>query len=304
MSNLDLSIIILSFNTKNITDECLRRLKLGVCSCEKILKNEIEVIVVDNASSDGSVEMIKKNHPWVILIESRINTGFSKGNNLGFKKTTKPFILFLNSDVYIEVDTLTESLKYFQKNPNCSVLGPRLVFGDGSFQPSAGNLPTPLNITAWILGLSLIPGLNRISPFHPNYEEFFGRDREVGWVTGAFFMMKKEVIEEIGGFDENIFMYLEEIEFCKRIKNAKFQIWYAPEIKATHLAGASSKFDPTLAFINELKGLRYYLRKYYSDFYGIVKIFLILGLIFRIVAFALLGKTKRARAYMKGLSVI
>lgn len=304
MSNLDLSIIILSYNTKDITDECLSRLQVAVDRCQKELKNMIEVIVLDNASSDESVEMIKKNHPWVKLIESKMNTGYSKGNNLAFKKTKYPIILFLNSDVYVEEETLGRALEYF-KTSYCDVLGPKLVLVDGNFQPSAGNLPDPFNIPAWILGLSLVPGLNQLThSFHPNFRSYFSEASKVGWVTGAFFMIKREVFEAVGRFDEAIFMYLDEVDLCKRIKDKGFKIWYVPTIEVTHLHGASSKFDPSLALVGELKGLRHYFKKYYSGWYIVVKLFLILGLILRIIAFSLLGKTKSARAYVEGLSVI
>lgn len=292
---MDLSIIILSYNTKDITDECLRRLqKAG---------NEAQIIVLDNASSDGSVEMIKQKYPEVELIESRENTGYSRGNNIALKKAKHEIILLLNSDVFVEEDTLQKALECF-KNPECDVIGTKLVFENGNFQPSAGNLPNPFNVPLWILGLSLIPGIDHINSYHPKYKSFFNHMRKVGWVTGAFFMMRRKVYEKVGGFDENLFMYSEEVEFCKRIKDAGYKICYVPTIKVTHLHGASSNFDTSPAFIQELKGLKYFFKKYYSSFYPLVKIFLILGLILRIIAFSLLLKINRAKAYLKGLSVI
>ncbi|TSC85977.1 MAG: Uncharacterized protein G01um10147_1044 [Microgenomates group bacterium Gr01-1014_7] len=283
---MDLSIIILSYNTKEITNECLKRLQAKN-------KKNIEVIVLDNASSDGSVEMIKKNYPWVNLIVSKENTGFSKGNNIAFKKSKYPVVLFMNSDVYVEDDTLEKALGYFENR--VEVMGPGMVFEDGSFQPSAGELPTPLNTILWIFGLG---------GFHPKKKSYFEKMRQVGWITGAFFMIKREVYERVGGFDENIFMYLEEVELCKRITLAGFKIWYVPEIIVTHLHGASSKFDRSPALSKELQGLKYYFQKYYKEIYPVVKLFLILGLIMRIVAFSLLGKTKRAKVYMEGLAVV
>lgn len=290
---MDLSIIILSFNTRNITDECLRRLQSGVSSCQTKHKNNIEVIVLDNASTDGSVEMIKDKHKWVKLIESKENTGYSKGNNIAFKKSKYPVVLFMNSDVYVEEDTLEKAINNF--NENIDILGPKMVFENGSFQPSAGDLPNPLNTIFWILGLG---------GFHPKDKSYFDKKCEVGWVTGAFLLIRREVFEKLGGFDENIFMYLEEVEFCKRANMAGFSIWYIPSIVVTHLHGASSKFDPFPALLRELKSLKVYFQKHYKNFYPVVRLFLILGLIFRIIAFSLLGQTKRARVYMEGLGVI
>ena len=260
---MDLSVIVLSYNTKEITDQCLIRLQLSVISCQTKLKNKIEVIVVDNASSDGSVEMIRKNHPWVKLIESKKNTGFSRGNNIGIKLAKNDYILLLNSDALVEENTLVDALEYFKNHGDCDILGPKLVFGDGIFQPSAGNLPTPSNIIYWIMGLSLIPGIKQSTePFHPNYQEFFTKERRVGWISGAFFMAKKQVFDTVGGFDESIFMYLEEVELCRRIKKAGFKIWYVPSIIVTHLHGASSESNRASIFIHELKGLKYYFEKH------------------------------------------
>lgn len=301
---MDLSIIILSYNTKEITDECLRRLQSSVVSCQKNLGNKIEVIVLDNASSDGSARMIKENHPWVELIESKENTGYSKGNNLAFKKSKHAIVLFLNSDVYVEEDTLGKALEYF-KNPDCDVLGPRLKFENGKFQPSAGNLPNPYNTICWILGISLIPVVGDFTqPFHPKSNAYFSQVSKVGWVTGAFLMMKRKVFESAGGFDESIFMYLDEVDLCKRISLRGFRVWYVPTIWVTHLHGASSKFDMSYAFVSEFKGLKIYFKKYYPFWYPFVKVFLIVGIILRIIVFSFLGKTKRARAYMDGLGVI
>ncbi|MBI2018688.1 glycosyltransferase family 2 protein [Candidatus Daviesbacteria bacterium] len=302
---MDISIIILSYNTQEITDKCLRRLQLSRVNCQKKLKNKIEVIVLDNASSDGSVEMIKKNHPWVKLIVSKENTGFSKGNNIAMKKVKNPFILLLNSDVYLEEESLYKTLAYFRVNLNCDLLGARLNFVSGKLQPSSGNLPNPVNIVFWILGLSLLPIIGSIiPPFHPKNKGFFSKAHQVGWVMGAFFAFKQEVFEKTHGFDENLFMHMEEIEWCKRISDYGFKIWYVPQVEVVHLHGASTNFDLGKSFLNELKGVKYYLQKYYRNFYLPVKLFLILGLVLRIIAFSLLGKTKRARVYVDGLTVI
>ncbi len=305
MENINLSIVILSFNTRDITKRCLDKLEKARQYCEKKLNNKIEVIVLDNASSDGSAAMVRQDYPWVKLIVSKINTGFSKGNNIVMKKVKNPLILLLNSDVYLEEDSLYKALAYFKVNLNCDLLGARLNYVTGNLQPSAGNLPNPINIIAWILGLGFIPMLNiLIPPFHPKNKGFFSKAHPVGWVMGAFFMLKQEIFEKTHGFDENLFMHMEEIEWCKRIWDLGYKIWYVPQIEVIHLHGASSHFDLTSSFLNELKGIKYYLAKHYKSYYSIVKLFLILGFILRIIAFSLLGKTKRARAYLDGLSVI
>jgi len=300
MDDLNLSIIILSYNTKDITKRCLEHLKVARDYCQKRLKNEIKVIVIDNGSEDGSDLMIKQDFPWVKLMALKTNTGFSKGNNIGLKDTKDPFILLLNSDVYLSEISLYKALAYFRVNLNCDVLGAKLTYASGQLQPSAGELPNPLNVIFWILGLSKIFGLT----FHPKDKSYFAKAHQVGWVMGAFFLIKRKVWVDVGGFDENFFMYFEEIEWCKRIKEKGFKIWFVPEVEVVHLHAASSKFDPSLALLSELKGLKFYFKKHYLKEYFLVKLFLILGLILRIATFSILGKTKRARVYLEGLKIV
>ncbi len=295
MSKLDLTVIILSFNTKEITGRCLDKLKVSKDYCEKKFKNNIKVIVLDNDSSDGSPQMIKSDFSWVKLIASKENLGFSKGNNMAMKQTKTPYILLLNSDVYLEEESLSKAIAYFRVNLNCDVMGARLNYVSGALQLSAGNLPTPLNIIYWILGFR---------GFHPNNKSYFSKAHPVGWIMGAFFMLKREVFERTGGFDEKIFMHMEEVEWCKRIKNRGYKIWYVPQVEVVHLHGASTNFDLSASFLNELKGINYFLRKHYKHTYLPVKLFLIFGLILRVVAFSVLGKTKRASIYTEGLKVV
>ncbi len=269
---------------------------MSVVSCQAKLKNKIEVIVFDNASADGSAEMIGRKHSWVKLIKSKINTGYSKGNNLAIKKTSNLMILLLNSDCFVEEDTLFKSLEYFKEHPDCGVLGVKLVYENGNLQPSAGFLPNPFNVIPWIFGIA--------NSFHPRNKDFFKREKKVGWVTGAFFMIKRHIFEKVGGFDESIFMYMDEVDLCKKVGRGGFKVYFTPSIQVTHLLRASSPALPEKVFVKELAGIRYYFKKYYLGIYPLVRLFLVLGLIFRVIAFSLLGKTKRAGAYLEGLSVI
>ncbi len=303
MSGLDLSVVILSYNTKEITNKCLGLVEIAKDYCEKKLNNKIEVVVLDNASSDGSQDMIRLDHPWAKLIASSENTGFSKGNNTGVKNTKNPYLLLLNSDVYIKEDSLYKALAYFRVNLNCDVLGCKLTYASGQFQPSAGELPGFINIPLWISGLALLPVLKSINPFHPKNKPYFAKAHQVGWVMGAFLMLKRKVFEGVGGFDENIFMYLEEVELCKRMRDKGYKIWYVPTFEAIHLHGASSP-DNSNALLNELRGIKYYFKKHFKNWYFIIKIALFKGLIFRIIIFSILRKTARVRIYREGLKVI
>ena len=300
MAELDLSVIILSYNTKDITSRCLDKLKIAKEYCESKLGNKIKVMVIDNGSEDGSVEEIKTRYKDTMILENKENLGFSKGNNLGMRKAKQPYILLLNSDAYLEENSLYKALAYFRVNLNCDVLGARLKYSDGRLQPSAGSLPNPLNLIFWIMGLRF----PFIPAYHPRNKGFFAKAHQVGWVMGAFLMLKDEVFEKTHGFDENLFMHMEEVEWCKRIKDLRFNIWYVPQVEAVHLHGASTNFDLSASFLNELKGVKYYLKKHYPSFYLPTKIILILGLILRVIAFTILRKPARAKVYMKGLEVV
>lgn len=301
----NLSVIVLSFNTKDITCRTLDKLKISKEYCEKKLKNSIEVIVVDNGSEDGSVQAIESEYKWVKLEALKENTGFSKGNNIGMKIAKYSYILLLNSDVYVTEESLYKTLAYFRVNLNCDVMGARLKYSDGRLQPSAGSLPNPLNLFLWIFGLSLIPFINNfVTPFHPKSKSYFSKAHKVGWVMGAFFALRRKVFDATGGFDENLFMHMEEIEWCKRIKGKGFKTWYVPQVEVVHLHGASTNFDLGPSFLNELKGVKYFLKKHYPILYIPTKIFLLFGLILRIIIFYALRKTQRANIYIKGLSAI
>jgi len=117
-------------------------------------------------------------------------------------------------------------------------------------------------------------------------------------------MLKRKVFEKTGGFDENIFMYLEEVEWCKRITKLGFKIWYAPQFEVTHLHGASSRLYPQRLYINELKSMKYYFKKHSPNTLLLIKLILVLGTLFRTIIFTLLGKTVRAKAYLEGLKVV
>ena len=253
-------------------------------------------------TTDGSGGMILRKHPWVNLVTSKENLGFAKGNNLGFKKTNpkNKYLLLLNSDAFIRKDTLIKSVKYFEENNKCDVLGCKLENKDGKLQPSAGYLPTPLSVSLWMMGL------NRFG-VHPKNKGFFKKSKEVGWVTGAFIFMKREVFEKTHGFDEKLFMYMEEVEWCKRAKNLGYRIFYTPGFSITHLDKASAQGLPenlTKVYRFEILGLKYYLGKYYHGHLIYLLPVIKLGIVARLIVFKFLGRELRQKAYSQLLKEI
>jgi len=294
----DCSVIILSYNTKKITEKCLRSLKEAVSYAKKTMGYNVETIVVENGSIDGSLKMIKEKYPWVRLIVAKENTGFARGNNLGMKKSNGSYILLINSDTFVRRETIVSAIDYMREHPSCDVLGCQLTFKDGSFQASAGYLPNLANVFYWMLGIDKIPALgNLLMPFHPNNPNFFAREREVLWITGAFMFLKRRVFEETKGFDEKYFMYAEEVEWCKRITKKGFKIYFTPGFSVIHLKAASSKSDPLRPLVREVEGILYFFKKHHPRQLFFVRLALILGALMRLVAFFLLGKKEKSRTY-------
>jgi GT2 family glycosyltransferase len=296
-SGPEISVIILSYNTKDITLRCLEKLKKSVDYFGK----PVEIIVVEDGT-DGTSMAIKKEFPWIKILDPGRNLGFAKGNNLGIEASDKnsKYYLFLNSDTLVREDTLKKAYEFIENHNDCDVFGCKLKFENGKMQPSAGFLPTPLNTSLWMLGLDIISS----TPVHPKSDGFFVKDRKVGWVMGAFLFMKKEVIEKTKGFDENFFMYMEEVEWCRRINDASLTIWYTPSLEVTHLDKASSDFNLEKPLTLEIQGLRYYIKKYFPNSYPFIKFITRLGVTLRFMAFGLSGDKKRSDIYKKILQSI
>lgn len=233
--NKFLSIIIVSFNTRNILRKCLKRVR------EHGAGIDLETFVVDNASSDGSADMVAEEFPEVKLIVSQKNLGFAGGNNLALKEASGRFLLLLNSDAYLLPGTLETTIRFMKENTSCGVLGVKLIGEDDKLQPSARMLPN-----AWLKFL-VITG---IASRFPNSSILGGPDyswwdhstaREVGWVPGAYFLIRREVTNKVGFLDERYFLYYEETDFCLQTKRAGWQVIFFPDAKVIHLGGESSK---------------------------------------------------------------
>ena len=250
-----LSIIILSYNTKNLTVKCARSVIRQYGG--QIKNNEAEIIVVDNASTDGSAEAIGnfKFHPAnggtnFKLINNKENYGFSKGNNMGAKEAKGEFILFLNSDAEIKDGGFLRMVDFMEKNPKIGVLGGKLLSPDGSTQASTGKFYNLYNVVIVLLGGERV-GLIRKNP------KIRG---PVDWVSGASMMVRKNVFEKLKGFDENFFMYIEDMELCYRFKKIGYQTYFFENIKLIHKELGSS--NRSFAINQIYKGLLYFYRKH------------------------------------------
>ena len=231
---LDLSIIIVSWNVRELLQSCLESLQAGRGPLAT------ETIVVDSASDDGSGEMVASEFPWVRLIARRDNVGFSRGNNIGIAQATGRYLLLLNPDTQVLADALSQMVAYLDAHTDVGVVGPQLLWSDGTHQSSRRRFPTLATgffESTWLQPLAPKRILRR----------YYVLDRpdkaisEVDWVTGACLMVHSQAVEEAGSLDEGYFMYSEEMEWQRRIKQAGWKVVYLPTAQVIHHGGKSSE---------------------------------------------------------------
>jgi N-acetylglucosaminyl-diphospho-decaprenol L-rhamnosyltransferase len=201
---------------------------------------KLEVFVVDNASKDDSVAVIKEAFPHITLIENKVNVGFGRANNQVLDLVTGEYILLLNTDAFVQPDTLEKTIRYMESQPTCGVLGVRLLGRDGEQQPSCRYFPTPLNSFAHQFGLSRwFPSLKMIDDADWNPAITGNCD----WVPGCYYLVRKQVIEQVGLFDPKYFLYSEEVDHCFAVKKAGWQVVYFADTSVIHIGGESAKSD-------------------------------------------------------------
>jgi len=247
-----LSIIIVSYNTRKLLKNCLDSVFKDLKDGSRRLV--AEVIVVDNHSRDDSIMMIKRFFPQTKLILNEKNLGFAKANNQGIKKASGEFILLLNSDTVVHPGVLLKMVNFLKSRPGAGAIGPKLLNPDGSNQPSAGCFPTLLISAVMLFKEHFKPT--------PQVRGSFAKIKKIDWVMGAAMMIKKKALEEAGSLDENIFMYMEEVELCYRLKKAGWQVYFYPHAEITHLGRASSKTGKKEPILNIYKGLLYFYKKH------------------------------------------
>lgn len=242
-----LSVIIVSYNTREMTLRCLATLAKAL---EGIAS---EVIVVDNGSNDGSVEAIRDTDPRARIVQNLDNLGFGAANNQGLDAAEGDFFLLLNSDAFPEANAITEMLSFLQEHADTGVAGPRILNQDGSLQVSCYKFPSPVH--AWKENLWLSRGYNDWS-----HDEV----REVEFVIGACMLVRREAFLDVGGFDENFFMYSEEADWERRMRDHGWKVMFVPSAQVTHLGGASGISEKAAVTRHFFTSLDYYGRKHHG----------------------------------------
>ncbi|WP_353931816.1 glycosyltransferase family 2 protein [Okeanomitos corallinicola TIOX110] len=258
-STKSISVILVNYNGADILTDCIN-------SLEKFTSNDnLEIIIVDNNSQDNSIDNLENKYADIKLMKLMKNVGFGAGNNAGAKIATGEFLCFLNTDTILIENTPQILLNYLQQYQDVAVVSPRIIFKDGSYQLSSGKLPSL--IVEFFDKIKY--GLD--SKFHSILSRFYDKQnsltKEVGWVTGACLMIRRDVFDKLGGFDETFFMYFEDKDLCKRVNDAAFKVVYYPQTSLIHLLGGSSR--------NAKKSVNHYYRNsqiyYYQKHLGTIQ---------------------------------
>lgn len=226
----DLSIIIVNYNTRELLHACL-----GSLNASDKHSDNFEIVVVDNASKDGSLEMVARDFPIVKRIALGANMGFAAANNRGIKASTGRYVLLLNSDTEVAPDVLRELIRYTDEHDDVGALTCLLKLSDGSIDPACHRgFPTPWASLTYFLGLEKFFGSSRLfGQYHQGYKSV-GEIHDVDCISGAFFLVRREVIDRIGLLDENFFMYGEDIDWCYRIRDGGWKIRFYPRVSILH----------------------------------------------------------------------
>ena len=232
----DLAIIIVNYNPRQLLDDCL----------ESIYRADapgggLQVIVVDNASVDDSMDMVAKKYPGVIAIKNSENLGFAKANNIGVNAADARYVLFLNSDTVIKRYSLVKPLKYLKTHPRVGAVTIKLYLKDGTIDyDNHRGYPTPWTSISKFLGLAkLFPGSTFFNGYHLGFRKL-DKIHQIPVAAGSYLMMPTKLFKDIGMWDETYFFYGEDIDLCYRINEAGFKIIYYPKVSTLHLRGASS----------------------------------------------------------------
>lgn len=289
VDTLDISIIISTFNTKKL----LRKTLSSIYSYFKGIR--FEIIVIDDASDDGTRQAVKKYFPKVKIIKNKNNLGYSKSYNLGTKLAAGEYILHLNSDVeFIGKYSFDKMLLYMKKNKGVGVSGCKILKSNGALDlPCRRSFPTPMNILFQSVGLAKAFPKSKI--FGNYYLTYLNEDKitEVDCIMGAFMLIKKDVFKTIGYLDENFFIYGEDIDFCYRVKNAGMKIVYFPKVLLKHLhGGTTSKFKSKYIWHFHYSMFQYYNKHFAKKNNFFLNTIVYIGIIIRflfmlIISFAI-----------------
>jgi len=257
--NIEISVVILSWNDKKYLDECLESLAHSTKS------RTMEIIVVDNASTDGSQEMVETKHPRVQLIRNQENVGFPRGNNMGMRASQGKYLFVLNSDIKLYEGCLDALVDYLEQHPDIGMIGPKILNRDLTHQSSCRTFPTLWNNFCSASGLSKVFAGSKF--FSGEHMFYFKGDRiiDVDVLVGCFWGVRREAMDKFGMLDEGFFIYAEDVDWCKRCWQAGWRVVFFPGAQAIHYGGSSTtKKDPVRFALTQQRSILRYWKKHHG----------------------------------------
>jgi N-acetylglucosaminyl-diphospho-decaprenol L-rhamnosyltransferase len=230
----DVSVVVVNYNTAHLLDEMFAALEAARGALS------LQMIVVDNASRDGSADVVRTKFPNVELIQNLANVGFGRANNQALARVRGRYVLLLNTDAFVAPDTLCKTVDFMDAHPRCGVLGVKLVGRDGALQPSCRYFPTPWNV------FLAATGFHRFFPGTPLVDDMswdHASVRECDWVPACYYLVRREVVERVGLFDPRYFLYYEEVDHCWAVRQAGWSVIYYPFTEVVHIGGKSAESE-------------------------------------------------------------
>jgi len=234
---MDLTTIIVSYNTADLLPKCIAYLR------DALVEISGEIIIVDNASKDESVSLLKSDYSGCELIFNTANVGFGRANNQCIPFIHGRYVLLLNTDAFVSKDTIKKTIQYMDEHSECGILGVKLLGEEGELQPSCRYFPTPWS--AFLTGT----GLQRFFKGVQHVDEMgwaHDKPRQCDWVPGCYYLMRRELVDEVGLFDPRFFLYYEEVDHCFAAKKAGWEVHFLPDTSVIHIGGVSAQSEGSL----------------------------------------------------------
>ncbi|HEY3284791.1 MAG TPA: glycosyltransferase family 2 protein [Armatimonadota bacterium] len=274
---MDLSVVILNWNTSDDLKRCLKSVEseaAGVTAPATVgggnrdphtgSQVSVEVVVVDNASSDGSAGMVREEFPWARVLENARNLGFSAGNNRGIEQSRGRYVLLLNPDTVVHAGAFHELVWFADRHSDAGVVGAKLLNRDGTLQYSCRRFPKMADGLFRHTPLGKLMPRNKFTRGYLLMDHDHGAEAEVDWVSGAAMLLRREVLDQVGLLDAKFFMYCEDVDICYRAKQAGWKVLYCPSSVITHLIARASDQNAARMIIQHHKSMYRFFRKHYA----------------------------------------
>jgi GT2 family glycosyltransferase len=256
-----IDVLLVSFNSghllQRLRDSLLQAARDGL---------SLRLLAVDNASPDGSGDMLRAGLPCEVFIQNTVNVGFGRANNQLLEHVRSDYVLLLNTDAFVQPETIATSVRYMDAHPRCGVLGVRLTDEEGGLQPSRRSFPTPL--TTFLRRTGLVKWLP-VRGARDDIDEDHAKEAECDWVPGCYYLVRRAVLDTVGLFDPRFFLYFEEVDHCRRVREAGWTVGYLPAASVVHVGGESARTVASLSQHRQISALQVesellYMRKHFA----------------------------------------